>query len=204
MKKIIGWIVFVFGVIGISRMVGVSFADGTFGVKDVVEMIPWILLITLGCVLANIVQYYKSNKILFLSIAFIIMVPGWILGYATFAASRDAYIRPTAVNTIVVDVPTLSAQEVISIAKEHSVRYPSNAREKYLGTYVDRTGGTQGWHTDYMGNGKWIVEFWWGGSTADMTVYRWTVVETNLNALFLGTYNESLILFKQQYGYYPK
>lgn len=110
---------------------------------------------------------------------------------------------PSSVPAPPTDVPSLSSQDVISIAQEHSVNSPLNAYEGRAGAYA-RRGGTQGWIADYTGNGKWIVELLVRNEDESLTVYRWTVVEANLAALFLGAYTGSLIEFKLKYGYYPK
>jgi hypothetical protein len=102
-----------------------------------------------------------------------------------------------------VDMPTLASQDVISIAQQHSVTSPLNIYEKAASIYA-RKGGTQGWVADYTGNGKWVVELLISNDEKNLTVYRWTVLEAQLNALFIGAYNESLIKYKLQYGHYPK
>ncbi len=105
-----------------------------------------------------------------------------------------------------VDVPRLSSQDVISIAQEHSVTSPLNYSEKRAG-FLAQTGGTKGWRADYLGNGKWIVELLERNDSENITVYHWKVVEANLAALFLGTYEGStdgyLDWYKLKYGHYP-
>jgi len=102
-----------------------------------------------------------------------------------------------------VDVPQLSSQDVISIAQEHSINSPSNVIEKRIGEQLMRR-PTGGWHSDYAGNRKWIVELYIGSEGEIETVYRWTVIETDLKALFLGAYKGSLIEYKLKYGHYPE
>ena len=137
-----------------------------------------------------------KKKIMCLVPACLIVVPLLLVSCTTESTSQPAHAPPA-------DVPSLSSQDVISIAQEHSVTSPLNLQEKRAGLCVSR-GGTQGWIADYTGNGKWIVELLVRNEDESLTVYRWTVVEANLAALFLGAYTGSLIEFKLKYGYYPK
>lgn len=57
--------------------------------------------------------------------------------------------------------------------------------------------GTKGWIADYTGNGRWIVELLVRKEDESLTVYRWTVFEINLTAVFLGAYQGSLIRLEQ-------
>ena len=126
----------------------------------------------------------------------LIVVPLLPVSCTTESPSQPAHAPP-------VDVPSLSSQDVISIAQEHSVTSPLNLQEARAALYA-RRGGTQGWIADYTGNGKWIIELLVRNEDESLTVYRWTVVEANLAALFLGAYTGSLIEFKLKHGYYPK
>lgn len=137
-----------------------------------------------------------KNKIMCLALIWLIIVPLFLMSCTTNSQSQ-----PTPAPSV--DIPSLSSQDVISIAQEHSVNSPLNAYEGRAGAYV-RRGGTQGWIADYTVNGKWIVELLIRNEDESLTVYRWTVVEANLTALFLGVYTGSLVEFKLKYGYYPK
>ena len=110
------------------------------------------------------------------------------------ACSTESQTEPTP--TTPVDLPHLSSQEVISIAQEHSVTSPLNAYEGRAAVYA-RRGGTQGWIATYSGNGKWIVELLVRNEDESLTVYRWSVFEVNLTAVFLGAYQGSLIVTGQ-------
>jgi len=116
------------------------------------------------------------------------------------ACATESQKQPTP--TPAIDVPYLSFQDAISIAQEHSITSPLNLQEKQAGLYA-RMGGTKGWIADYTGNGKWIVELLVRNEDESLTVYRWTVVEVNLTALFVGAYEGSLIRYKSKYGHYP-
>lgn len=110
------------------------------------------------------------------------------------ACATESQTQPAP--TLPMDEPYLSPQEVISIAQEHSTTSPLNLQEKRAALYASR-GGTKGWIADYTGNGKWIVELLVRNEDESLTVYRWTVFEVNLTAVFLGAYQGSLIRLGQ-------
>ena len=86
-----------------------------------------------------------------------------------------------------IDEPPLSSQDAIAIAKQHSVTSPQDFYERQAGIYAQR-GGTQGWSATYSGNGKWTVELRLRSEDESITIYRWSVFETNLAAVYLGAY----------------
>jgi len=106
------------------------------------------------------------------------------------ACATEPKTQPTP--TPSVDVPYLSPQEAISIAQEHSVTSSQSIYESRAGVYA-RRGGTEGWIAEYTGNDKWIVELLVRNEDESLTVYRWTVFEADLTAVFLGAYQGSLI-----------
>jgi hypothetical protein len=110
------------------------------------------------------------------------------------ACATDSQIEPSP--TPPMDIPYLLSQEVISIAQEHSITSPLNLQEKQASLYT-RRGGTKGWIADYTGNGKWIIELLVRNEDESLTVYRWTVFESNLTAVFLRAYLGNLIRLEQ-------
>lgn len=134
---------------------------------------------------------FHMKPIVWLVVACIIVLPLFLVSCV-----------PESTPTPPVDVQQLSSKDVISIAQEHSVNSPLNAIEEQIGTRATST--DIGWHSDYVGNGKWIVELHIGSEENIETVYRWTVIETDLKALFLGAYKGSLIEYKLKYGHYPE
>jgi len=108
--------------------------------------------------------------------------------------ATESQTQPTP--TVPIDEPYLSPQEAIAIAKQHSITSPQDAYEGRAGAYA-RRGGTEGWIADYTGNGKWIVELLVRNEDESLTVYRWTVFEVSLTAVFLGVYQGSLIIQDQ-------
>lgn len=107
----------------------------------------------------------------------------------TFAGACEAEspTQPTPMPTA--DRPSLSQQDAISIAQEHSVNSPLNVYEKLAGAYA-RMGGTRGWNAQYIGNGKWNVEFRLRSESGGLTIHRWSVFESNLTALYIGVFSE--------------
>lgn len=101
------------------------------------------------------------------------------------ACATESQTEPTP--TPPTDVPYLSTQEAISIAREHSMTSPQAIYEKQAGVYA-RAGSSQGWSAKYIGNGKWTVELRLRYDSGDITIYRWTVFESNLTAVFVGAY----------------
>ena len=101
------------------------------------------------------------------------------------ACTPESETQPTPVPTI--DEPSLSSQEAIAIAKQHSVTSPQSIYEKQAGVYAQR-GYTQGWNATYTGNGKWTVELRLRNEDESLTIHRWSVFETNLVAVYLGAY----------------
>jgi hypothetical protein len=89
--------------------------------------------------------------------------------------------------TSAVDNPSISVQDAISIAQQHSVTSPLNIYESRAGVIV-RRGETQGWSAQYISNGKWTVELRANDSNGVITTYHWSVFESNLSAVFLGTF----------------
>ena len=132
-----------------------------------------------------------------LSLLLILLIMVLLMGSCATESSTKPTLAPP------IDLPSLSSQDAISIAQEHSVTSPLNLQEGQAALYA-RRGGTQGWIADYTGNGKWIVELRIRNEDESLTVYRWTVVEANLAALFLGAYTGSLIEYKLKYGHYPE
>lgn len=102
------------------------------------------------------------------------------------ACATESSTQPTPAPTV--DKPYLSPADAISIAQEHSITSPLNLQENQAALYA-RRGGTKGWIADYTGNGKWIVELLVRNEDESLTVYRWTVFEVSLTAVFLGAYN---------------
>ena len=88
-----------------------------------------------------------------------------------------------------VDMPYLSSADAISIAQEHSVNSPLNFYEKQAGLYA-RMGGVKGWNAQYIGSGKWTVEFRLQGEGGGLIVHRWSVFESNLTAVYVGVFSE--------------
>ena len=137
-----------------------------------------------------------KKKIMCLLVSCLIVVSLLLVSCTTESPSQPTPAPP-------VDVPHLSSQDVISIAQEHSVNSPLDRNEELIGRQVT-LGNKVGWHSDYAGNGKWIVELYIGSEGKIETVYRWTVIETDLKALFLGAYKGSMIEYKLKYGHYPE
>ena len=98
--------------------------------------------------------------------------------------------RQTKVTITPVDTPSLSSQDAISIAKEHSVASPLNLTEKRVGVWINRGSYTKGWNSQYIGNGKWTVELRVRNDNNTITSYRWSVFEPSLIATFLGAITE--------------
>ena len=99
--------------------------------------------------------------------------------------AAESQTQPTPAPPI--DEPSLSSQEAIAIAKQHSVTSPQSIYEKQASIYAQR-GGTQGWNATYTGNGKWTVELRLRNEDGSLTIHRWSVFETNLAAVYLGAY----------------
>jgi outer membrane lipoprotein-sorting protein len=135
------------------------------------------------------------KKMIWLILACLVLMLSLLISCTSESPSQQTTSLPA-------DVSSLSSQDVISIAQQHSVNSPLNSQEKQAGLYVSK-GGTQGWHSDYIGNGKWYVELLVRSEDGSLTVYRWSVFETKLEALFLGVYGGSLIEYKSKYGHYP-
>lgn len=95
--------------------------------------------------------------------------------------------RTAPVPSLPIDEPSLSPQEAIAIAKQHSVSSPQDVFEQRASVYA-RRGGEQGWSATYTGNGKWTVELRIRNESGDITIYRWTVFEAKLTAVFVGAY----------------
>jgi ribosomal protein L35AE/L33A len=83
--------------------------------------------------------------------------------------------------------PSLSSQDAVAIAKEHSVTSPSSREEAIVGRYV-QIGVTQVWNATYSGKGKWTVVLRLHNQDGSITIHRWSVFETNLAAVYLGGY----------------
>jgi hypothetical protein len=90
------------------------------------------------------------------------------------------------IKSIPSDVPKLSSQDVISVAQQHSVNSPLNYYENRAARSV-RRGETNEWAASYLGNGKWQVELNTTYNNSPVT-YRWTVLEDQQAALFLGAF----------------
>ncbi len=86
--------------------------------------------------------------------------------------------------------PSLSSQEAVAIAKQHSVISPSSRDEAIVGRYA-QIGVTQDWNATYSGNGKWTVELPLRNADGSITIHRWSVFETNLAAVYLGAYKRN-------------
>lgn len=96
------------------------------------------------------------------------------------ACATESQTQPT------IDVPYLSAQEAISIAKREAVaNYAWAYSERQASYYASRSGG---WNAKYTGNGKWTVELRLRSQSGDLTIYRWTAFEGNLTAIYVGAY----------------
>lgn len=89
-----------------------------------------------------------------------------------------------------IDEPSLSSQEAMAIAKQHSVTSPLN-RDEALASRYALLGGTQGWNAIYSGNGKWTVELHLRNEDESITIHRWSVFETSLAAVYLGAYKRN-------------
>jgi len=105
----------------------------------------------------------------------------------TGACEQEAPTQPVPMPPI--DKPSLSPQDAIGVAQEHSVSSPVNFYEKQAGI-IARFGGMEGWNAKYVGNGKWTVDLRTRGQDGSITVYRWSVFESSLSAVFLGAFVE--------------
>jgi hypothetical protein len=126
------------------------------------------------------------RKVLFLSVLPIIILSGFSCN------SPNSITKPNATDTSVsttAEKPFLSSSEVIAIAKRDAVDHPTWAHnEKIAARY---TSSTQGWNAKYSDNGKWTVDFRIENSDgASVTIYRWSVFETNLTAIYIGEFFE--------------
>ena len=88
-----------------------------------------------------------------------------------------------------IDNPSLSPQDAIGVAQEHSVSSPVNFYEQQAGM-IARFGGMKGWNAKYVGNGKWTVELRTRGQSGSINVRQWSVFESDLSAVFIGVYVE--------------
>ena len=82
------------------------------------------------------------------------------------------------------DVPYLSTREAIAIAKQEALNLPEWNPARYSAEY----GSGKGWNAKYTVNGKWTVELRLRSKSGDLTIYRWTVFEGNLSAVYVGAY----------------
>jgi hypothetical protein len=125
--------------------------------------------------------YRKVEMKLWQTLLPILLLMALPIAGACSAASETPNPAPT------IDEPSLSSQEAIAIAKEHSVTSPQSNYERQASVYAKR-GGTQGWNATYTGNGKWTVELRLRNEDESLTIHRWSVFETNLVAVYLGAF----------------
>jgi len=85
--------------------------------------------------------------------------------------------------TAPVDKPYLSSNEAIAIAKQQALNHQWSTVSSYA-----KHGSSKGWSAKYTGNGKWTVELRLRYESGDLTIYRWTVFEGNLTAVYVGAY----------------
>jgi hypothetical protein len=101
------------------------------------------------------------------------------------ACETEEPTQPTPIPAV--DIPSLSPSDAIGIAQEHSVSSPVNVWEKQAGIFA-RQGGTKGWSAQYVGNGKWTVEFRVRESDDSIIIHRWSVFESSITAVYLGAF----------------
>ena len=99
------------------------------------------------------------------------------------ACEQESPTQPAPMPPI--DKPSLSPQDAIGIAQEHSVSSPVNFYEQQAGMLA-RFGGMEGWNAKYVGNGKWTVELRTRGQGGSIHVRQWSVFESDLSAVFIG------------------
>lgn len=94
-KKVIGWVIFIFGVVYLAWKAGVAFSGGTLDIKDILESIPAILFIVVGWILADIRAYKTRNNNKFIATVVIIFLVGGILGYLPSTDKVQQSAKPT-------------------------------------------------------------------------------------------------------------
>jgi hypothetical protein len=79
-----------------------------------------------------------------------------------------------------VDKPYLTSQEAIAVAQKEAVNL------KYNVVRALATSSSDGWRATYNGEGKWTADFYYGAN-----IYRWTVFEKNLTAVYIGAFEKN-------------
>ncbi len=87
----------------------------------------------------------------------------------------ESQTQPTPAPTI--DEPYLSAQEAIAIAQQEAVNLEYNVVAALARS------SQKGWCATYIGGGKWTADFYYGAN-----IYRWTVFEKTLTAVYIGAF----------------
>jgi len=85
-----------------------------------------------------------------------------------------------------IDKPYLSSQEAIAIAQQQALNHHNSLVVRAAKS------GSRGWSAKYTGSGKWGVDLRVKGASHywpnDITIFRWTVFERNLTAVYVGAY----------------
>jgi hypothetical protein len=84
---------------------------------------------------------------------------------------------PEAQPTSTIDMPYLTSQEAIAIAQQEA------ANLEYNVVAALARSSSRDWRATYIGGGKWTADFYYGAN-----IYRWTVFEKNLTAVYIGAF----------------
>lgn len=88
-------------------------------------------------------------------------------------ANHSTQPQPTST----IDMPYLTPQEAIAIAQQEAANLEYN-----IVAALARS-SSRGWRATYIGGGKWTADFYYGAN-----IYRWTVFEKNLTAVYIGAF----------------
>jgi len=122
-----------------------------------------------------------------IALSFLFLTFTSLLSVSIFACSSDTGKFPNS--TISVGQPYLDTSEAIGLAKQDALEHPKWAGNANLASsYVS---SSNGWNAKYDKNGKWTVELRTIKSDgATMIIFRWSVLETGLQAVYIGQFSE--------------